>query len=105
MTAKSAKKLGAEVLPHRRNSRYGTALASLFARAKALGADIVVTFDGDGQHDARFVPALTAPIISGAADVVIGSRFKTGSQDYTPSWRRIGIRMINAVVQAVSGEH
>jgi glycosyltransferase involved in cell wall biosynthesis len=102
MTGEIAKKLGADVVVHRRNLGYGTALMSLFIRANELGADIVVTFDGDGQHDARFIPDLTAPIVNGEADVVIGSRFKSGSRDSTSPWRKVGIRMINALVQAVS---
>ena len=103
MTGEIAKTLGAEVIAHGRNLGYGTALATLFTRARELGADIVVTFDGDGQHDARFVAAVTAPIIDGEADVVIGSRFKSESMNRTPSWRRFGIRMINGVVRGVSG--
>jgi glycosyltransferase involved in cell wall biosynthesis len=103
MTGEIAKTLGAEVIVHGRNLGYGTALASLFTRARELGADIVVTFDGDGQHDAGFVSAVTAPIIDGEADVVIGSRFKSESMNRTPSWRRLGIRMINGVVRGVSG--
>jgi glycosyltransferase involved in cell wall biosynthesis len=102
MTAEIAKKLGAEVVVHRRNLGYGTALLSLFIRANELAADVVVTFDGDGQHDARFIPDLIAPIINGQADVVIGSRFKSESRDNTSSIRKVGIRMINALVQAVS---
>jgi glycosyltransferase involved in cell wall biosynthesis len=104
MTGEIAKTLGAEVIAHRRNLGYGTALASLFTRARELGADIVITFDGDGQHDARFVSAVTAPIIDGEADVVIGSRFKSESMNRTPSWRKLGIRMINGVVKGVSGK-
>ena len=102
MTSEIAKQLGAEVVVHRRNLGYGTALLSLFTRANELGADIVVTFDGDGQHDARFIPDLTAPIVSDEADLVIGSRFKDGSRDRTASWRKIGIQMINTLVQAAS---
>jgi len=104
MTGEIARKLGAEVVVHRRNLGYGTALASLFTRARELGADIVVTFDGDGQHDARFVSVVTAPIIDGVADVVIGSRFKPESMNRTPSWRKLGIRTINALVRGVSGK-
>src|SRR5207245_8713449 len=103
MTGEIAKTLGAEVIAHVQNLGYGTALASLFTRARELGADIVVTFDGDGQHDAGFVSAVTAPIIDGEADVVIGSRFKSESMNRTPSWRRFGIRMINSVVGGGSG--
>ncbi len=104
MTGEIAKELGADVVVHGRNLGYGAALASLFTRARELGADIVVTFDGDGQHDARFVSAVVAPIIDGEADVVIGSRFKSRSANLTPSWRKLGIRMINAVIKGVSGK-
>ncbi len=43
-----------------------------------LGADIVVTIDGDGQFDPAEMPKLIKPIANGEADVV-GSRFLEGS--------------------------
>ena len=39
------------------------------------GYDIAIQFDGDGQHDAKYISDLTAPIIAGEADCVVGSRF------------------------------
>jgi glycosyltransferase involved in cell wall biosynthesis len=48
---------------------------------QAADCDIVVFIDADGSHDARDIPRLTAPIHAGAADFVIGSRDKGGSDE------------------------
>lgn len=40
----------------------------------AAGAEIIVFLDGDGSDDPRHIPALVAPILSGEADFVLGSR-------------------------------
>ena len=42
---------------------------------RAVDVDITVTLDGDGQHLASEIPNVLAPILSGKADLVIGSRF------------------------------
>jgi dolichol-phosphate mannosyltransferase len=43
--------------------------------------DIVVFIDADGSHEPRDIPALVAPIASGQADLVIGSRGRGGSDE------------------------
>jgi dolichol-phosphate mannosyltransferase len=48
--------------------------------ASATG-EIVVFIDADGSHDPKDIPALVAPIKAGAADMVIGSRGKGGSDE------------------------
>ena len=40
---------------------------------KAMG-DIVVTLDGDGEHNPKEIPLLTSPILNGKADLVLGKR-------------------------------
>ena len=50
--------LGAVVVRHERNAGYGAALQSLFRRAWELKADVLVTLDGDGQHDPAEIPRL-----------------------------------------------
>jgi len=67
----------------------------LFRRARELGANVTITFDGDGQHDPNEIPALTKPILKDDVDVAIGSRFlnKEGRKD-VPFYRRIGIKAI-----------
>jgi len=88
MTGEIAERLGAEVVRHERNLGKGAAVRSLFDFAKRLGADIVVTLDADGQHDPGEIPKLVEPILSGKADIVIGSRsLKEGEM---PRYRRIG---------------
>lgn len=37
--------------------------------------EIIVTMDGDGEHDPRDLPKLVDPILNNQADIVIGSRF------------------------------
>ncbi|WP_332468407.1 glycosyltransferase family 2 protein [Desulfogranum marinum] len=39
-----------------------------------LGADVIVNTDADNQYDAGDIPKLTAPILSGEADMVVGAR-------------------------------
>ena len=43
--------------------------------------DVVVLFDADGSHESRDIPRFIAPIKSGKADMVIGSRRLGGSYD------------------------
>ena len=94
MTAAIAEALGAEVVRHERNMGYGAAIISLFRRARAMGVDIMVTLDADGQHDPDYVPRLIEPVMRGDADIVIGSRFLAEEVDI-PAYRRIGIKIIN----------
>ena len=58
MTAKIAESLGVHVIRHKKNLGYGAALSSLFRRSLELGADILITLDGDGQHNPSEVPQI-----------------------------------------------
>jgi glycosyltransferase involved in cell wall biosynthesis len=73
-TYKIASENDAHVLRHAVNRGLGGALGTGITAALSDGADIIVTFDADGQHDPRQVKRLISPIIRGDADVVIGSR-------------------------------
>lgn len=95
-TAQIAESSGAIVLRHASNMGYGASLSTIFGFARETGADILVTFDGDGQHQADDFARLVAPILGGEADIVIGSRFL--GEVPVPLMRRLGIRIINAVV-------
>ncbi len=67
---------GIVVLRHRINRGKGAATKTGIVAANRLGADIVVTMDGDGQHDPGDIKALVQPIVDGAFDVVLGTRPK-----------------------------
>ncbi len=43
--------------------------------------DVLVYIDADGSHDPEDIPRLVQPIADGKADMVIGSRFKGGSDE------------------------
>jgi len=88
MTGEIAERLGAELVRHERNLGKGATIRSLFDLAKRLRADVVVTLDADGQHDPDEIPKLLEPILSGKADIVIGSR--SLAEGEMPRYRRIG---------------
>lgn len=52
----------------------------------AATGDIIVAMDADGSHDAAEIAALTAPIKSGDADIVIGCRMRGGSDEFAGTW-------------------
>jgi len=97
LTALVAEELGADVIRHGKNCGKGVALRSLFERAQELGADVVVTLDADGQHDPNEISHLVKPILSGEADIVVGSRFLAGNNEM-PFYRQLGSRMLNGLV-------
>lgn len=84
---------GAKVFRHTVNKRYGGAIRTCFEIARGEKADILVTLDGDGQHDPSDIPKLLGPILKNKADIVIGSRF-SASSNHIPFYRKIGISII-----------
>jgi len=76
-----AQYLGATVLNHSRNMGVGAAMQTGINYSKATKPDIVVTLDGDGQHKPEDIPRIIQPILSGDADLVLGSRFLQGTPD------------------------
>jgi glycosyltransferase involved in cell wall biosynthesis len=74
---------------------YGVAIKSLFKCAEELGADVLVTLDGDGQHDPREIPQIVKPIFDDRADIVVGSRFADKYSSAAMPWlRRAGVKFI-----------
>lgn len=74
-TRQAAHEAGAWVLRHEVNSGQGAALQTGLDFALRQGAEYLVTFDADGQHDPQDIAKLLAPLAKGEADVVLGSRF------------------------------
>jgi glycosyltransferase involved in cell wall biosynthesis len=72
-TARLARDAGAVVVSHSGNAGYDAALNSGFREAAALGLEVAVTLDADGQHDPSVLGQVLAKIDAGA-DVVIGVR-------------------------------
>ena len=51
-------------------------MATGFAAALELGADLIVKMDGDGQMDPAYLPELLQPLIEGRAAYAKGNRFR-----------------------------
>lgn len=69
----------AKVVRHVINRGLGAALGTGFEYARRYAYDLLITFDGDGQHQAMDLKKLIRPIIDNEADVVIGSRLLNSS--------------------------
>jgi glycosyltransferase involved in cell wall biosynthesis len=103
MTQIIARKNGAHVVEHERNMGYGATMQTIFIKARELGADVLVVFDGDGQHDPDEIPELVKPVLEGRADIVIGSRFIESVRINVPLYRRMGILVITLLTRIFSG--
>ena len=99
LTEDIASKLGAIMINHEKNRGYGSAIISLFQKAKELGSEILVTFDADGQHRIVDINSVIEPILKNQADIVIGSRF-LNEDDKVPEYRKFGIKVITKVTNA-----
>jgi glycosyltransferase involved in cell wall biosynthesis len=100
-TAAVAGQHGAAVVRLPFNLGIGGAMQTGFQFARDRGYDIAVQVDADGQHDARAIETLLAPLVAGEADMVVGSRF-VGERPYRiPFARRMGIAMFAAIVSLI----
>jgi len=79
-TEEVAKKCKVTVLSHPINRGLGGALGTGLEYARVKNADIVITFDADGQHDPKDLKRLIEPILNNKADFVIGSRLLKNSK-------------------------
>ena len=101
-TARLAEAAGATVIRLERNQGKGSALNAGFKAALPLMPDAVVILDADSQHDPEELPRMVAPILSGEADVVIGSRF-LGTKSKIPWYRQIGQAVLTHMTNLASG--
>ena len=99
-TAVVAKKAGAVVISHEKNLGYGATISTLFDYCRN-NAEIMVTLDGDGQHDPDQIPDLINVILKHNVDVVIGSRSLRDEKDL-PSYRRAGIKIITSTINSAT---
>lgn len=67
------------------------------------GYDIAIQFDGDGQHEARYLHDLVAPLEAGAADIAIGSRFIRKEGFQSTGLRRLGIGFLSGMIKLLCG--
>ncbi len=101
-TAEIARARGARVVSLPFNLGIGGAVQTGFRYAWEHDFDVAVRVDGDGQHAPAELDAVLAPVLSGEADVVVGSRFIGGDGYRSSRSRRVGIRLLALSVSALT---
>jgi glycosyltransferase involved in cell wall biosynthesis len=74
-TFEAGAKAGATMLQHVINRGQGASLKTGIDYALRQGADIIVTFDADGQHRVEDLLPVIRPVADERADITFGSRF------------------------------
>jgi glycosyltransferase involved in cell wall biosynthesis len=100
-TAEVARLAGALVVRHERNRGYGAALKTCFETARKINAEAMVILDADGQHNPDEIPTVLAAITSGKADAVCGSRFIGEDRSKMPTYRKVGIKILNIATSMI----
>ena len=90
-------------LRHKINRGKGAATKTGIVAASKLGADIVVTIDGDGQHDPLDIQDLIQPLSQGYCDVVLGVRRRKSGE--MPWLKIIANKIGNTVTWFFYGIH
>lgn len=83
-TADVIKNKKAVVLKHCINLGQGAALQTGFDYAKKFNPDVVVTYDADGQFEAKEISKIIKPVLDKKVEVVLGSRFLGKTVNMSP---------------------
>jgi glycosyltransferase involved in cell wall biosynthesis len=82
----------------------GAAVRTGLRYAVSRGFDTVVRLDGDGQHPAHAIERLLAPIVSGTADAVVGSRYADGMPGHRGVVRRASQSLLGRVLTVLTAQ-
>ncbi len=86
------------------NLGIGGAVQTGYMYAFQNNYDIAIQFDGDGQHDAKYISDLIDAISKGN-DMVIGSRFIEKTEGFKSSFmRRQGIQVLSTLIKICTGK-
>ena len=92
------------LLRHDVNRGVGAAVLTGYDEAIALGAEIIVKLDADGQMDPAYLLSLVMPIIQGEADYAKGNRFLHPRElRAMPGSRRYGNAGLSFLTKLASG--
>jgi glycosyltransferase involved in cell wall biosynthesis len=100
-TAARVEKLGADVVRLPFNLGIGGAMQTGYQYARDHGFQLAIQVDGDGQHDPGEITALIEPVVTGQADMAVGTRFAGGRRYRPPFARRVGIQVFARMVSLI----
>ena len=97
-TAEVARAQGVDhVVRHPHNRGLARSFMTGLDACLARGADVIVNTDADNQYNAEDIPLLTAPILAGKAEIVIGARPIAAIEHFSPAKKllqRLGSRVV-----------
>ncbi len=103
-TAEVLRGIGCPVISLPMNLGIGGAVQTGYMYALREGYDAAVQMDGDGQHLPEYIDTLLRPVLSGEADLALGSRFLEEGGFRSSALRRCGIRFLSGIIRLVTGE-
>lgn len=103
-TLQVCKDAGLNVIDLPLNLGIGGAVQTGYLYACQNGYDIAVQFDGDGQHDAKYLNEMAETLVKEQADMVIGSRFIEKEGFQSSFTRRLGIRYFTFLIKILTGQ-
>ena len=100
-----ARELGLRTFVHAENRGYGGNQKTCYTEALRHGADVVVMLHPDYQYTPRLIAAMTAMIVDGPFDVVLGSRILGGRARLggMPLYKYVSNRFLTAAQNALQG--
>jgi glycosyltransferase involved in cell wall biosynthesis len=103
ITAQSAKSAGAKIVCHPINLGQGAALQTGIDYALMQNANVIVTFDADGQHRIEDAVAMVAYLNEHKLDIVCGSRFLGLNSTTLPFKRRLLLKLAALFTRITTG--
>lgn len=91
---------------HPHNVGYGGNQKTCYLEALQRGADVVVMLHPDGQYEPTLIPRMVEPILTGRADLVLGSRFVEPGGALAggmPRYKYVANRALTAIENRVLG--
>jgi len=102
-TLKICMEQGMHVLNLPINLGIGGAVQTGYRYAYKNGYDFAVQFDGDGQHDAKFLQEMRDYMTEHKLNMLIGSRFIEKEGFQSSGIRRFGIRYFSSLIRLLTG--
>ena len=99
-----AERYGIHTIQHPFNMGYGVTIQTGYKYAVRNDYSILIQFDGDGQHDPRFIKPMITALKETGADIIIGSRFLKGGGYDAPFIRKLGIKLFSKIASIVTGQ-
>jgi glycosyltransferase involved in cell wall biosynthesis len=107
-TLELARELPLHLVWHPHNAGYGANQKTCYLEALQRGADAVVMLHPDGQYEPGLIPMMVEPVLTGKADLVLGSRFVEPGMALSngmPRWKYVANRFLTFAENGVMGTH